>query len=166
MAGQRLADRMELVRMLVRDQAATAAALGHAVIFDQATGPALEDIRLKRRAEGGAGAELHLEAGQVIVAKGRLFEDAAILHRHQHGVGHAVLVRQLEEAEGVELIHQDRRAAHAHGGEEADQGRVGIERCRQKGHRTGAIAQSAAPARVGPPHLVRLNNALGRARGA
>ena len=47
--------------MLVRQQHAGAAALGHAVELDQAARPALQHVGLQRRGERRAGAELHAE---------------------------------------------------------------------------------------------------------
>ena len=55
----RLADGVQLVGMLVRQQRAGAAAFGHAVIFDEAAGPALQDVALQFGGERRRGAELH-----------------------------------------------------------------------------------------------------------
>ena len=58
-ARGRLADRVQLVRVLVRVEDAGAAAFGHAVELDQAAGPALQHVGLERGGERRAGAELH-----------------------------------------------------------------------------------------------------------
>src|SRR5690606_36120183 len=80
-----LADGMQLVRVLVGYQHAGAATFGHAVELHQAARPAGQHVGLEFAVEGRAGAELHLEAGQVILVEVRAGHDALVLHRHQHG---------------------------------------------------------------------------------
>ena len=61
--GHRLAHSVQLVRMFVRQQNAGAAAFGHAVIFGQAPGPALQDVGLQVGGEWRGGAEFHPVGG-------------------------------------------------------------------------------------------------------
>ncbi|MNN32072.1 hypothetical protein D3C81_1457840 [compost metagenome] len=96
----------------------------------------------------------------------RMRQQALVLHRHQHGVRDAVLLRQRQVLARIELGHQDRRAAQADGREEAGQRGVGVQRRRQQRDRVGAVAGGRAARHVRPAHAVRLHDALGLAGGA
>lgn len=157
---------VQLVRVQMGFEDAGAAAFGHAVELGQAAGPARHHVGLELGPERRAGAELGAEAGQVMLAELRQRHDALVLHGHQHGVGDAVLLGQLQVAGRVEFGHQYHAAAAAQRGEEHHQRGVGVQRRGQQRRAIGAIAVDAAPVDVGPAHAVRLHDALGGARGA
>ena len=163
MARRRLADGVQLVREFVGIQDAAAAALGHAVILRQAARPALEDLRLERRAERCAGAELHAEAREIEAAELRQIHDALILHWHEHRVRRAMLLRQLQELQRVELRHQHDGAAARQRREEAHQRRVRVQRRGADRDRGPVIARERRAVHVRPAHAMRLHDSLGTA---
>jgi hypothetical protein len=110
-ARQRPADGVQFVGMLVREQCATAAAFGHAVVLDEAARPAREDVGLQRGGKRRAGAELHPKRAQVEVAEARVRQQPLILHRHEHRMRRAVPLRELEIAQHIERVHQHDAAA-------------------------------------------------------
>ncbi len=162
----RAAHGVQLVGVVVRFQDEGAAAFGQAVELHQSAGPAFQHIGLQRGVEGGAGAELHAEAAQVVRVEVGPRHQALVLHRHQHGVGHALCLRQRQVAGGVEFGHQQHRAAKGQRGEEHHQRGVGVQRRGQQGHGVRPVAVGGAARDVGPAHAVRLHDALGRAGGA
>ena len=88
------------------------------------------------------------------------------MHRHQHGMGDAVGFSLLEPAGGVELGHQHDGAAPSQGGDEADQGGVGIKRGGAQRDALRPIADAAAAGDVQGAHGAALHDALGGAGGA
>ena len=110
--------------------------------------------RLQLGVEGRAGAELQVRRRQVVTVEVGMLHQPSVLHGHQHGVGHAMLLRQLQIARGVELLHQHDRAAARQRREEADQGRVRIERRRQEADRLVTVTDRVAPKDMLPAHAV------------
>ena len=56
--------------------------------------------------EGGAGTELHDEAGQVVLVKVVTRHQTLILHWHQHGMDDLVLLCEAQVACGIKLGHE------------------------------------------------------------
>ncbi len=156
----------KLVRVGVGRQHAGATTFGHAVELDQAARPALENVGLELGMEGGAGAELHDVAVQVIAVEVRAGHDALILNRYQHGVGDAVLFGQFQVALGVKLGHQYNGAAQTDARQEGDQGSVGVQRGGDQGAAVRTIAERQAALDVRPAHAMGLHDALRLAGGA
>ena len=90
-------------------------------------------------------------------------QDALVLHRHQHGVGHALALGDLQELHDVRLGHQDGRAADAHGRQQGDQRGVGIERRRGERDRVRAVVEGREAHRQKVAHGVAVQDALGQA---
>ena len=162
----RAAHGVQLVGVGVGLQDAGATAFGHAVELHQAARPARQHVGLQRGVERGAGAELHAKAAEVVRVEIGPRHQAAVLHRHQHGVGHPLGLRERQPAGGVELGHQQHRAAIGQRGKEHHQRGVGVQRGGEQRHRVRPVAVDGAARHVHPAHAVRLHDALGRARGA
>ena len=154
---------VQLVRMQMCLKQTGAATLCHAVELDQTTRPALEHIGLERGAKRRAGGELHAVAGEVKVVEPRVSHQPLVLHRHQHGVGDVVLLRQRQVLRRFELGHQHQRAAGADGGEKHHQRGIGVQGRGQQGDGVGAITVSGASAHMAPAHAMGLHDALGLA---
>ncbi len=99
------ADGVQLVGELVAVQLAAHAPFGHAVVLDQAAGPAAQHLGLERGLERRAGAELVLQPRQIGLVKGRAVQQALVLHGHQHRVGGGLCLGQLQVLGRVELAH-------------------------------------------------------------
>ena len=165
-AGRGRADGVYLVRMLACFQYAGAAALGHAVILDQAARPALQDVGLQVGGEGRTGAELGAKTRQVVAVELRQRHDARVLHRHQHRRGRAVFLRQLEESGRIEFRHQHHAAADRERRQETHQRRVRIQRRRHDRDRVRLVVVGKGALPLPPAHQVRLHDAFRRARRA
>ncbi len=157
------ADGVQLVGIRVRLEDAGAAALGHAVVLGEATGPARQHLALECWRERRAGGELHAERRQVVVRELRQRQDALVLHRHQHRVRGAVLLGELEVAGGIELRHQHDRAAAGERGEERHQRGVRVQRRGEQRDRVRSVAAGGSAQHVHPAHAMRLHDALRRA---
>ena len=92
-------------------QAGGDAALGQAVHLPDIARPPLHGFGDHIRPQGRTGAQLELETGQVEAVEIRNCQDALVLHRYQHGVGHPVLLGQFQEPVGIEFCHQYQGAA-------------------------------------------------------
>ena len=163
-AVHRPTNRRKLVGMFVRGEHARAAALGHAIIFDQAAGPALQDLGLQLGRKRCRGGKFQCVMRQVEVAKIGHIENPPILHRHQHRMSRGMLFTELEKGACLKLWHQYDRAAGTKRGQKADQSRVRIKPCRDDRYGISAIA--AEPTDMVPAHAMRLNDPLRRARGS
>jgi len=153
--------------MFVAQQYADHPALGHRIDLDQPARHPLQHFPLELGRERRAGAIFMGQAAQVIIVKSLEIHQPLILHRHQHRVAGAVLLRQLQPALAVELAHQYQRSAIGNGRGEQSQRGVGIERRRQQRDLPRlAIAGRLADRRVIPAHLAAVDDALGRAGGA
>src|SRR5208282_621556 len=107
----RLADRMKLVRMLVRQKRATPAAFGHPEIFGQSSRPTVKDFALELCRKWRGGAVLHHVGRQIEAIEFWMSEQPLILHRDEHRMRDTVALGELEKFADIELIHQHERAA-------------------------------------------------------
>ena len=162
-AQARLAHGVELVRMEIGLERARATSLGQAVDLDQTPRPALQAIGLDVGAQGGAGRELGLEGAEVVFLEVRVRQDALVLHRYQHGVGHPLALGDLQEFHHVRLRHQDGCAADADRGQYRDQSGVGIKRRRGERDRVGAVVEGREAHGQEIAHDVAVQNAFGQA---
>jgi hypothetical protein len=89
-----------------------------------------------------------------------------VLHRHQHRVRRAVLLRAREVLRAVELRQQHHRAAACQRGDHHHQRGVGVQRRGDQRDRVGAVAAGFGTPHLAPAHRVRLHDAFGRAGGA
>ena len=101
-----------------------AAAFGHAIEFDEAAGPALEHVSLQRGGKGGAGRELEDVARKIVFPEIIALHDPAILHRNEHRMGRAALLRKAKEFPSVELGHQHGGGAMRQRRKENNEGRI------------------------------------------
>jgi len=87
--------------------------------------------------------------------------DAVVLHRHQHGVGCAVFLHQLQEPDRVELAHQHIGTTPAHRREPGGDGGVRVDRGRHHVHALRRELEAGEDLGGAEAHPVIVQDSLG-----
>ena len=95
-----------------------------------------------------------------------MVHDPLILHRHQHGVGGAIALAEIEKFRDGEFRQQHQGAAQAERGDHADQRGVAVQRRRHQRDAIRAVPLRHPALHMRPALAVRLHDAFRPAGGA
>ena len=150
----------------MRVQQARDTALCHAIDLDQPAGhpPQHFGLEISRKRRGSAVFEFHCR--QIEPIKIRILHQPPVLHRHQHGVGHLLVLRLLQPGRDIELAHDRNAAARIERGQEHHHRRVGIERGGRQRTAAQPVIVGRAKSHLPPTHGVAVDDPFGGAGGA